>query len=356
MATLETQKLDSIIASRRSLLMGASALAATALVSGGTKEAAAAVPTTFNDFDILNFALNLEYLEANFYTIATEGVTADQSKLGSAITLPSGSGKVTFRAGAKTTFTNASVSAYALETALEERKHVAFLQSAISTNKGTAVPQPNINLQSSFTTLGGLLGVPTFDPFTTDLNFLLGAYIFEDVGVTAYHGGALYITNKGANGGLDVLTPAAGIHAVEAYHAGLVRTTLALVDAGLVSLGTGNPGAAANGQPSAIALTTAISNLRATLDGTIGQAPASTDTAGLTGQDDFGLATYSVPLNGTTGTASRIMDQGRTTTPFYSNFIGFHRTFQQVLNIVYGSTSGYNANSFFPNGLNGNIN
>ncbi len=355
MATLETQKLDSIIASRRSLLMGAGALAATALVSG-TKEAAAAVPTSFNDFDILNFALNLEYLEANFYTIATEGVTADKSTMGGAITLPSGSGTVTFRAGAKTTFSNASVSAYALETALEERKHVTFLQNAITTNKGTAVAQPNINLQSSFTTLGGLLGVPTFDPFTTDLNFLLGAYIFEDVGVTAYHGGALYITNKGANGGLDVLTPAAGIHAVEAYHAGLVRTTLALADAGLVSLGTGNPGSAANGQPSAIALTAAISNLRATLDGTVGQAPASTDTVGLTGQDDFGLTTYSVPLNGTGGTASRIMDQGRTTSPFYSNFIGFHRTFQQVLNIVYGSASGKNANSFFPNGLNGNIN
>ena len=352
MATLETQKLDSIIASRRSLLMGASALAATALV-GGSKEAAAAVPTTFTDFDILNFALNLEYLEANFYTIAVEGVTADQSKQGSPITLPSGSGKVTFRTGAKTTFTNPSVSAYAIETALEERKHVIFLQSAISSNKGTAVPQPNINLQSSFTTLGGLLGVPTFDPFTTDLNFLLGAYIFEDVGVTAYHGGALAITNKGAAGGLDVLTPAAGIHAVEAYHAGLVRTTLALVDAGLVSLGTGNPGSAANGQPSAIGLTNAISNLRATLDGTVGTAP----TATASGQDDFGLATYAVPLNGSGGTASRIMNQGQTTSPFYNNYIGFKRSFQQVLNIVYGSASGtITANSFFPNGLTGNIN
>ncbi len=355
MATLETQKLDSIIASRRSMLMGASALAAATLV-GGSKEAAAAVPATFTDFDILNFALNLEYLEAQFYTIATEGVTADMATQGSKITLPSGSGTVTFRAGAKVTFSNAAVAAYAFETAVEERKHVSFLQSAISSNKGTAVPMPNINLQSSFSTLGGLLGLTAFDPFTTDLTFLLGAYIFEDVGVTAYHGGALAITNKGANGGLDVLTPAAGIHAVEAYHAGLVRTTLALADAGLISLGTGNPGSSANGQPSAIALTTAISNLRATLDGTVGMAPSATDTVGLSGQDDFGLATYSVPLNGTTGTASRIMDQGRTTSPFYSNFIGFKRSFQQVLNIVYGSTSGHTANSFFPNGLNGNIN
>ncbi len=344
MATLETQKLDSIIASRRSLLMGAGALAATALVSG-TKEAVAAVPTTPTDAQVLNFALNLEYLEANFYTIATEGVTADQSTMGSPIKLPTGSGTVTFRAKAKTTFSNASVSAYALETALEERKHVLFLQGALSTG---AVAQPNINLQSSFTTLGGLLGVPTFDPFTTDLMFLLGAYIFEDVGVTAYHGGALYITQKGLTGQTnDYLTPAAGIHAVEAYHSGLVRTTLALFDAGLVTFGTADN--ALKGQ--AVNLTTGISNLRARLDGTLGLAPTATTS----GQDDFGITTFAVPTNGTTGTASRIMDQGQTTSPFYNNFIGFKRTFQQVLNIVYGSASGYNTNSFFPNGTNGAI-
>ena len=119
----------------------------------------------------------------------------------------------------------------------------------------------------------------------------------------------------------------------------------------MISLGSGN-----QGQGQAISLTNAISNVRAMLDGTAGQAPAATDTVGLTGQDDFGLATYSVPLNGTGGTASRIMDQGRTTSPGYSNFIGFHRTFQQVLNIVYASATGtVTSNSFFPNGLNGSI-
>ena len=348
MATLETQKLDSIIASRRSLLMGAGALAATA-VAGSSREAAAAVPAKPTDFDILNFALNLEYLEANFYTIAVEGVTADKAAT-TPTKLLAGSGTVTYRAGAKVSFVNAAVSAYAIETALEERKHVNFLQNAIGNNGGVAVTRPNINLQSSFTTLGGLLGVPGFDPFSSDLNFLLGSYIFEDVGVTAYHGGALGITNKGANGGLDVLTPAAGIHAVEAYHAGLIRTTLALFDAGLITLSASDQ--TLKGQ--AVNLTTAISNLRATLDGTVGQAPTTADP-NFSGQDDFGLATYSVPTNGTTGTASRIMDQGRTTSPFYTNFIGFKRTYQQVLNIVYGSTTGFNANSFFPNGLKGNI-
>lgn len=347
MATLETQKLDSIIASRRSILMGAGALAATALV-GGTEKAAAAVPTTLTDTQILNFALNLEYLEAQFYTIATEGVTADKAA-SSPIKLPSGSAAVTFRAGAKVTFTNAAVAAYAFETALEERKHVLFLQTALGSG---AVAQPAINLQTSFSYLGGLLSVPTFDPFTTDLFFLLGAYIFEDVGVTAYHGGALSITNKGANGAPDYLTPAVGIHAVEAYHAGLVRTSIALFDNGLVTLSAADQAYKGMGST----LTKAISNLRATLDGTVGQAPAANDSVGLSGQDDFGVDTYQVPLNGTGGTASRILDQGKTTSPFFNNFIAFKRTPQQVLNIVYGSASGnYSANSFFTAGLNGDI-
>jgi hypothetical protein len=334
MATLETQQLDEIIVNnrRRMLTLGGAALAAIAF-GASTKKAEA--QSAVSDTDILNFALNLEYLEAQFYTLAVYGVTIDKLPTPIPISVNGGTGgTVTLKPSfAKVPFSNSLVASYAMETAIEEGKHVMFLQTALGAK---AVSMPNIDLYNSFNTLGmGALGI-NFDPFaangsvlTADEAFLIGAYIFEDVGVSAYHGAAGLITDK-----VNILPAAVGIHAVEAYHAGLIRTTINALDAGSGAL---------NG------ITQKISAFRSMLANPSG---ATTTTFTGTMADDIGVTTTSVALNSGSNsfTAATIVDCD-------SNALGWGRTTSQVLAIVTGTspTASTHQGVFFPAGLNGLI-
>lgn len=330
MASLETQELDEIIVSnrRKMLTLGAASLATLAFAGVKVAEAQTATTPAYTDSDILNFALNLEYLEAQFYTLATTGTTIDAQGIGiGAGTATTGTGTVTTKPGGPSSclvpWKSAAVQAYATETATEERNHVKFLRAALTTN---AVAMPNIDLFNSFNTLGKLsLGLPSFDPFANDLFFLLGAFIFEDVGVTAYSGAAPLITTPA------YLTAAAGILAVEAYHAGLVRTTIFGAD----PMGT-------NGLQVASQKIAAFRNM---LDGT---SPAVDDIG-------IGFQTTSTQPSSTTATAATIVD-AQTGSPNYSRT--YARTTTEVLRIVTGTTTtpatGVKYQGvFFPNGLNG---
>ncbi|WP_369056374.1 ferritin-like domain-containing protein [Kineococcus terrestris] len=288
-------------ADRRSFLRGMGLLSAGAvgagLVSGAGAGPATAATAAPSDGTVLNFALNLEYLEAEFYCYAAYG-----HGLSEALATGTGTmGGVT--GGHRVPFKSKAVRYYAEEIANDEIAHVKFLRSQLG---AAAVSRPQIDLQDSFTGAARAAGLvqagETFDPFSSEAFFLLGAFLFEDVGVTAYKGASPLIANK------EYLEAAAGILAVEAYHAGIVRTLL-------YGLGL-------------TAETNAVSDARDSLDG----------AADL----DQGIAV------GPAGRANLV--------PTDQDGIAFSRSPSQVMNIVYlAPGAGVSRGGFYPAGLNGEL-
>lgn len=280
------------------------AAASMAATFASLQSAAIAQTTAPTDADVLNFALNLEYLEAQFYSFASFGTGLSADLLTGSGTQGAATG------GRQVAFTDPVVRQYAREIANDEIAHVKFLRMALGTS---VVAQPAIDIGTSpngaFSTAAraaGLIGAgQSFDPYASDENFLLAAYIFEDVGVTAYKGAAPLITNK------TFLEGAAGLLAVEAYHAALVRTVLYAKGVQTPSLRTA---------------TESISTARDSLDG-----PEDKDQ-GVAGTSD---TSNIAPLDG--------------------NGLAFSRTTGEVLNIVYLNNAAVDRGGFLPAGTNGTI-
>jgi len=285
---------------RRSLMGRFGATAATVMAVGAAVTSGAALTSLpaaaqgITDFDILNFALNLEYVEAQYYIKAFLGRGLDPSDTSD----PNGVGNAGFvLGGSAVPFQTESIAAYAQKITIDEVNHVRFLRRVLGK---AAVAQPNIDLLNSFNGLAAAAGlVPAgtqFNPFLNETNFLLGAFVFEDVGVTAYAGAAALLQNK------DYLSAAASILAIEAYHSGTVRTVLGAL-----------------GQQKAA---DAISAVRAKLGN---------------GKEQ-GITVGNLRFN---------------TSPSDTDSLAFRRTTTEVLNIVYAGRS--TGGGFLPDRANGTI-
>ena len=143
---------------------------------------------------VLNFALTLEYLEAEFYTRG----------LASASLIP---------ADRRSIFQTISD---------HETAHVALLRGAITGAGGTPVAKPNFDFSAgnggvayNATTATG--NGPYATVFTNYQTFLAVSQAFEDTGVRAYKGQATVLKKT------PTLTIALQIHSVEARHAAIIR-------------------------------------------------------------------------------------------------------------------------------------
>lgn len=289
-------------ASRRSLLRGlgyGAITAAAAGAMGSTTAYAQSVPAS--DIAILRFALNFEYLGAELYLRVTTGQGLPVNLVLGGI--PGQASGPVIGVGQATTL-SANVFAYAQQLALDEQNHVIDIRNSLTMYGSPPNPRPTIDLQNSFTTAMIAAGVipagSTFNVSANDTSFLLGAYLLEDVCVTALHGAIPMIKTPA------ILDAVSGTMATEAYQAGMIRTALFAMNMG--------------------SQTQAISFLRSRLDGTAGTPRQN---------NDHGVGTTALPgiSNGD------------------GNSIANERTMTQVLNIAYGSTT-TTPGGFFPNGIN----
>jgi hypothetical protein len=244
------------------------------------------------DEDIFQFALNLEYMETEYYLRATtgEGISAEDA----------GSEAGEVKGGKAVKFESEAIRQFGEELAENELAHVRFYRKTLGDK---AVSRPAIDFDEGFKAAAKAAGLgDDFNAFENDMTFLLGGMLFEDVGVTAYAGAAPLIKKK------EFLQAAAGILAVEAYHMGMARSQL-------YEMGE-EARKAAN----------AISRARDKVDG-----PEDKDQ----GIEREGKANF---------------------VPSTKDGIAFTRTPQEVLRIVYlTDKEGADAGGFYPKGMNGKI-
>ncbi len=243
------------------------------------------------EVDVLNFALNLEYLEATFYSYIVTG-----NDLNSNLT---GGGPAPTGAPGQITFPNAQINDLFAEIYFDEMSHVAAIRTALGS---VAVARPQLNLAALATISGS--------------NYLQIARLFEDVGVTAYTGAAAYLTGSNS-------TAAAQILAVEGFHAGALRLIA-------IQQGAAYPASLPGYVPAD------GYDIKPADPGTVALAEAGPTTA------NGGF--FATAANGTTG-------QGG----IFAGFAYQRSSSQVLAILYANTATGTAKGGFFPNGFNGNI-
>lgn len=270
---------------------------------------------TTGDIDALNFALNLSYLQSQFFSYVTTGA-AYTALLGTGTpgTVTPGS-KFAFDTVGTTVGPVASMMA---EITTDSRNiatpmrgiigALAIGQLALDITGGTTGPFAVVMQRAGVVAPGA-----TFDPYGSEENVLYSAFDLKDIAVSAYRGLLPLLSNR------VVVQVVTGMIATECHHSAEIRTLLY------------TRGDAAT----RIANADKIAAFRQRSGGQVpdpGISPVS--------------RTYAGPTGTATVTTSRI-------TPANANGEVAGRTVGQVLNLLYLSQTATTQGGFFPAGVNG---
>jgi len=291
------------------------ALGAAAVTAAGASALAIATSASaavIADNDMLRYLTQLDYLAGQFFSFAVNGTG-----------LPAGllTGQTADVAGAATgarqaTFTDPVVAQYAAEIALDLKANITWLRNQLGADG--IVAQPAIDLGtaptgafSKFAQAANIVAAgASFDPYANDGNFLLAAFMIEDVIVTAYINAVPNITDK------TILAGISGILATHSHHAAVIRALL-------YAKGVATPALRTNAD--------AISGVRDNLDG-------------VPDIDDHGIS----PVTINSLAVSRIA-------PVAANGTVIGRSSGTVLNILYLNSTSASSGGFFTAGLNGTL-
>ncbi|XP_058783767.1 desiccation-related protein PCC13-62-like [Vicia villosa] len=169
--------------------------------------------TTKSDVDLLEFALNLEYLEAEFFLYGATGrgldVFAPQLAQG-------GPPPIGGRMASLDPFTKDIITQFGLQ----EIGHLRVIKSVV---KGFPRPLLNISKESFAKVMDDAFGKPLrppFDAYANSINYLLASYVIPYVGLTGYVGASPNLQDP------KFKKLVASLLGVEAWQDAVIRTLL----------------------------------------------------------------------------------------------------------------------------------
>lgn len=197
---------------------------------------------TPTDIQWLKWALNVEYLQAEYFLRSVNGTGLEQIDIAGPIanntntnsTNPSNSTVGVVTGGRAVNFSTPLARQMAQEMAADHLAHVRLLRQVLADK---VIPRPAIDFTNGFRNLSRLAGIGAdFDAFANETSWLLGAYFFGDVAVTAWAGAADAFNNS------EYALASALIMGADAYEAGEIRTRLLLLPTTPINNNTTSPG------------------------------------------------------------------------------------------------------------------